>query len=210
MYTQFFKRLFDSLFAFVGLVVMIPIMLICIIILCFVNKGRPFYTQARPGKNEKVFNVFKLKTMNDNKDASGNLLPDSDRITKFGTFLRKSSLDEIPQLLNVLKGDMSLIGPRPLLIRYGPYYSEIERKRFSVRPGITGLAQISGRNFIDWDKKLEKDVEYVENFSFALDVKIFFQTIIKVLKSEGVEVNQDTNPDTVALDILRKDWVLNK
>ncbi|GAA3606993.1 sugar transferase [Flavivirga amylovorans] len=150
------------------------------------NNGSVFFLQKRPGKNEKIFRIIKYKTMNDKKNENGHLLPDCDRLTKFGNILRKTSLDELPQLINVLIGNMSFIGPRPLLIRYLPYYTKFEKKRHSVRPGITGLAQISGRNLLDWDSRLKKDIEYVENLSFLLDLNIFLKTIKKVITSKDV------------------------
>lgn len=145
-----------------------------------------FFLQSRPGLHEKIFKVIKFKTMNDKKDKDGNLLPDSKRLTSIGNFIRKTSLDEIPQLLNVIKGDMSLIGPRPLLVEYLPLYSEVQKKRHNVKPGITGWAQVNGRNAINWNQKFEYDVWYVNHLSFALDVRIFFLTIRKVFKSEGI------------------------
>jgi lipopolysaccharide/colanic/teichoic acid biosynthesis glycosyltransferase len=167
-------------------------------------KGNPFFTQKRPGKDEKIFSVLKFKTMNDKKDAQGNLLPDTDRLTPLGIFIRKTSIDELPQLINVLVGDMSLIGPRPLLVSYLPYYTKEEQIRFTVRPGITGLAQISGRNFMTWDEKFEKDIIYVKNLTFKQDASIFYNTILKVFNYEGVEVDQSSNPNMIALDVLRE------
>ena len=165
---------------------MSPIFLLATIGLFFANNGKPFFFQTRPGKNEKLFQIIKFKTMNDKKDAAGNLLSDAERLTPTGSFVRKTSLDEIPQLLNVLKGDMSLIGPRPLLIQYLPLYNNIQKKRHDIRPGITGWAQVNGRNAISWEQKFEYDVWYVENCTFALDVKILFLTVKKVFKSEGI------------------------
>jgi lipopolysaccharide/colanic/teichoic acid biosynthesis glycosyltransferase len=150
------------------------------------NQGKPFFFQARPGLNEKIFKIIKFKTMNDKKDTEGNLLPDAERLTPIGAFVRKTSLDEIPQLINVLKGDMSLIGPRPLLPEYLSLYSEMQRKRHLVRPGITGWAQVNGRNAISWEKKFELDVWYVKNLSFLLDIKILFLTLKKVVVREGI------------------------
>jgi undecaprenyl phosphate N,N'-diacetylbacillosamine 1-phosphate transferase len=150
------------------------------------NKGNPFFTQIRPGKNEKLFKIIKFKTMNDNKDSLGNLLPDNLRLTKMGSIIRKTSLDEIPQLVNVLKGDMSLIGPRPLLVQYLPLYNQTQKQRHNLKPGITGWAQINGRNAISWNEKFEFDVFYVQNLSFWLDFKIVFFTIKKVFLKEGI------------------------
>lgn len=186
MYRLFFKSLFDLITVFSILVVLSPIIIIITIALYFANKRKPFFFQYRPGKNEKLFKIIKFKTMNDKKDSEGNLLPDSQRITKIGIFVRKTSLDELPQLLNVLKGEMSLIGPRPLLPEYLPLYNEIQRKRHEVKPGITGWAQVNGRNAISWSQKFEFDVWYVDNVSFLLDCKIVFLTIKKVFKREGI------------------------
>ena len=165
---------------------MSPIFLLATIGLFFANNGKPFFFQTRPGKNEKLFQIIKFKTMNDKKDAAGNLLSDAERLTPIGSFVRKTSLDEIPQLLNVLKGDMSLIGPRPLLIQYLPLYNSIQKKRHDIRPGITGWAQVNGRNAISWEQKFEYDVWYVENCTFLLDVKILLLTVKKVFKREGI------------------------
>ena len=156
--------------------------------LWFANNGKPFFYQLRPGKGERIFRIIKFKTMNDRCDANGQLLPDAERLTKIGAFVRKTSLDEIPQLLNVLKGDMSVIGPRPLLVKYLPYYSKREQLRHTVRPGITGLAQVNGRNKLNWDDRLELDAQYVENLSFLLDIKILFRTIINVLLRKDIAV----------------------
>lgn len=159
------------------------------IALFFLNGGKPFFSQKRPGKNEKIFSIHKFKTMTDKKDANGNLLPDGERLTLVGKILRMTSLDELPQLINVLKGDMSFIGPRPLLVKYLPYYTEKEKLRHSVRPGLTGLAQVSGRNFLTWDARLQKDVDYVENLSLGQDISIFFKTVKKVLLRKDVVVD---------------------
>lgn len=194
MYRHFFKRFFDFCIAFIALLVLSPFLLFVIIWLHFANKGAGvFFTQERPGKNEKIFKVIKFKTMNDSRDVDGNLLPDAMRLTKVGKFVRSTSIDELPQLINVLKGDMALIGPRPLLPRYLPYYTEREKLRHAVRPGITGWAQVHGRNKISWDDKLELDVQYVENLSFLLDIKIFMMTIYKVLKREGAVAGKKEN-----------------
>ena len=158
--------------------------------MALITKQSPLFFQERPGKGEKVFRIMKFKTMTDARDIDGNFLPDKERVTKLGNFMRRFSLDEIPQLINVIKGDMSLIGPRPLRVHYLPYYTEKEKLRHTVRPGITGLAQVSGRNAISWDEKLEKDVEYVENLSFLLDIKILLKTAQKVLKGSDVILMQ--------------------
>ncbi|RMZ59314.1 sugar transferase [Chryseobacterium nematophagum] len=186
MYKSFFKRVVDFTAAFIGLMILSPIFIGVTIGLYFANQGTPFFFQTRPGRNEKRFKVIKFKTMNDKKDSQGNMLPDSERLTTIGSILRKTSLDEIPQLINVLKGDMSLIGPRPLLEKYLPYYTQEEKIRHTVRPGITGWAQLQGRNTLKWDDRLAFDIEYVNNISFSFDLKIFFLTIKKVFKSEGV------------------------
>lgn len=186
MYKSFFKRLFDFLAAFFGLLVLSPLFIVVMIGLYVANQGKPFFLQARPGKNERIFKIIKFKTMNDKKDAQGNLLPDAERLTKIGAFVRKTSLDEIPQLINVLKGDMAIIGPRPLLPQYLTLYNEVQKRRHKVRPGITGWAQVNGRNAISWKKKFELDVWYVDNLSFKTDLKVFFTTFKKVFKSEGI------------------------
>ncbi|WP_395045567.1 sugar transferase [Flavobacterium sp.] len=186
MYNRFIKPTFDFIAAFLGLLFLFPLFLIITILLFFANDGKPFFFQNRPGKNGKIFKIVKFKTMNDKKDNLGKLLPDADRLTKVGSFVRKTSLDEIPQLLNVVKGDMSLIGPRPLLTNYLHLYSQTQNRRHEVKPGITGWAQVNGRNAISWDKKFEYDVWYVDNISFTLDVKILFKTVLKVLKSDGI------------------------
>ncbi|MGY3794358.1 sugar transferase [uncultured Aquimarina sp.] len=191
MYKQIFKRVLDFSIAFVVLLCISPLFFILIVFLAIANNGKPFFVQRRPGKNEKIFSIIKFKTMNDLKDSDGNLLPDKDRMTSVGTFVRKTSLDEIPQLVNVLKGDMSLIGPRPLIIEYLPVYNETQKKRHNVRPGITGWAQVNGRNSISWTKKFEYDVWYVENCSFLLDVKIIGLTLKKVLKKEDVNLSNE-------------------
>lgn len=186
MYKLFLKRVLDFLFALIGLLVLSPLLVIVTIALYFANDGKPFFFQLRPGLNGTIFKIIKFKTMNDKKDAAGNLLSDAERLTKMGSFVRKTSLDEIPQLLNVLKGDMSLIGPRPLLPEYLPLYNETQKRRHELRPGITGWAQVNGRNAIGWSQKFELDVWYVEHLSLALDSKIFFLTIKKVMKTEGI------------------------
>jgi lipopolysaccharide/colanic/teichoic acid biosynthesis glycosyltransferase len=186
MYKSFFKRVLDFLAAFFGLVVLSPIFLFATVGLFFANQGKPFFFQLRPGKDGVIFKIIKFKTMNDKKDANGNLLSDGERLTPIGSFVRKTSLDEIPQLINVLKGEMSLIGPRPLLVYYLDLYSDFQNRRHDVRPGITGWAQVNGRNAISWDKKFEYDVWYVDHLSFILDVKILFKTALKVIKSEGI------------------------
>lgn len=186
MYKHFFKRGIDLVAALIGLLLLSPVLLVVTVWLYKVNDGKPFFFQARPGKGGKIFKIVKFKTMNDRTDTQGNLLPDEDRITAVGAFVRKTSLDEITQLINVLKGDMSLIGPRPLLVQYLPLYSAQQARRHEVRPGITGWAQVNGRNAISWKQKFEYDVWYVDNISFSLDVKIFFLTLKKVFIREGI------------------------
>lgn len=187
MYRHFFKRFFDFCIVLVALLVLSPFLLAMIAILHFTNKGAGvFFTQNRPGKDAKIYKCIKFKTMTDERDANGNLLPDAQRLTKIGKLIRSLSIDELPQLFNVLKGDMALIGPRPLLPKYLPLYSKEQFRRHEVCPGITGWAQINGRNNISWTKKLELDVWYVDHLSFALDLKIFFLTIKKVLVREDI------------------------
>jgi len=186
MYCKVFKRLIDLLLAGTTFMATFPVFLFTTIILYVLNDGKPFFFQLRPGKKSKLFTVIKFKTMNDRKDALGTLLPDADRLTLFGKWIRKTSLDEIPQLLNVIKGDMSLIGPRPLLVEYLPLYTPLQARRHDVRPGITGWAQVNGRNAISWERKFELDVWYVEHLSWQLDLKIVFLTVFKVFRSEGI------------------------
>ncbi|WP_281542961.1 sugar transferase [Maribacter aestuarii] len=191
MYSIFFKPVIDVIVSVIGFITLLPIFLIVYVVLTLINKGRPIFFQSRPGKNEKEFVIMKFKTMNDKKDVNGKLLPDNERMTKFGSFLRKSSLDEIPQLLNVIKGDMSLVGPRPLRMRYLPFYTNREKIRHSVKPGITGLAQVSGRNSLNWDQKLELDVIYVKNLSFYNDFKILLKTLKKIMNASDIDLNEE-------------------
>ena len=187
MYKHYFKRFFDFGVALVALICMSPILIVVTILLHFANKGAgAFFFQKRPGKDGKIFKVIKFKTMTDERDADGNLLPDADRLTNVGRFVRSTSIDELPQLINVLKGDMALIGPRPLLVQYLPLYNKEQARRHDVRPGITGWAQVNGRNAISWTKKFELDVWYVDHCSLWLDVKIIFLTIKKVFVREGI------------------------
>lgn len=186
MYAKCFKRIFDIVLSFVALVVLSPILLILTVIGLFAMKGNPFFTQPRPGKNEVVFNLIKFRTMTCETDPEGNLLPDDVRLTKYGKFLRKTSLDELPELINILKGDMSIVGPRPLLVRYLPLYSEKQKHRHDVRPGLTGLAQIKGRNGISFEERFEYDLEYIRKLSLKNDIAIIFETVITVLKHEGI------------------------
>lgn len=182
----YIKRTLDFVLALIALLILFPILFIVTILLAIYNKGGVFFTQDRPGKDGKIFKVVKFKTMTDERDSKGELLPDSKRLTKVGQFVRSTSIDELPQLINVLLGDMSLIGPRPLLVQYLPLYNEEQAKRHLVRPGITGWAQVNGRNAISWEDKFKLDTWYVENISFKLDLKIFFKTIKKVFIREGI------------------------
>jgi putative UDP-galactose phosphate transferase len=196
MYKNFIKPAIDFMLALVGFLFLSPVFVLVTIGLFFANDGKPFFFQLRPGKNGKIFKIIKFKTMTDKKDENGNLLPDADRLTKIGSFVRKTSLDEIPQLLNVIKGDMSLVGPRPLLPQYLELYNDFQRRRNEVKPGITGWAQVNGRNSISWEKKFEYDVWYVDNVSFLLDIKILILTVLKVVKSEGInEQGQATSEE---------------
>lgn len=192
MYQKYIKRTLDFLAAALGLVFLTPVFLVISFLLALTIDGKVFFTQSRVGKRNKIFKVFKFKSMNDNRDANGELLSNEERLTKLGRFIRSTSLDELPQLFNVIKGDMSFVGPRPLHVRYLDYYTEEEVKRHLVRPGITGLAQVSGRNALNWDDRLRLDVQYVDNISFTNDVKIIMLTIKKIfntteIKSEGIE-----------------------
>ena len=186
IYVAFFKPLIDFVVALLVFTALSPVFIVVVILLAIANGGKPFFFQRRPGKNEKIFKVIKFKTMNDRRDKGGHLLPDAQRLTAIGSFIRRTSLDEIPQMLNVLRGDMSLIGPRPLLIEYLPLYSDVQKRRHDVKPGITGWAQVNGRNTISWAQKFEYDVWYVDHVSFALDFRIFWRTIRNVVRSEGI------------------------
>lgn len=187
IYREYIKRVLDFVFALLLLILLSPLLLVVTIWLHFANKGTgAFFTQERPGRDEKIFKLYKFKSMTDERDAEGNLLPDAERITRAGRFVRSTSIDELPQLWNVLKGDMSFIGPRPLLVRYLPYYTEREHRRHNVRPGITGLSQVSGRNKLKWDQRLEMDVRYVEEICFLLDLRIALNTVKKVFRQEDI------------------------
>lgn len=201
MYRIFFKRFCDIIISSIALLILSPVLIITWIALSFANKGAgAFFFQERPGMGSKIFKIYKFKSMTDERDNEGNLLPDAVRLTKIGNFIRRTSIDELPQLWNVFKGDMSIIGPRPLLIKYLPYYTQREKLRHSVRPGITGLAQINGRSNLDWDLRLELDAKYVENISFLLDVKIIWRTILNVLKQKDIEIPSESHD----LDVVRK------
>lgn len=192
VYEKVLKRPFDAILSFIALLVLSPIVII-ISILVRIKLGAPIlFTQNRPGKNEKVFKLYKFRTMTDKRDSNGNLLPDAERLTSFGSLLRKTSLDELPELFNILRGDMSIVGPRPLLARYLPYYTEEERARHTVRPGLTGLAQINGRNMVKWEHRLAFDIQYVNRITFWGDVKIILKTVGKVFKHEDIAVDTDT------------------
>ena len=191
MYAKFLKRFFDFTLSLLALIILSPILLILIIVGAIAMKGNPFFTQLRPGKkgkdgNEKIFRLIKLRTMSNAKDKDGNLLPDEKRLTKYGKFLRSTSLDELPELINILKGEMSIVGPRPLLVKYLPYYTAEERRRHDVRPGLTGLAQVNGRNSVSWEERFKLDVEYVDHITFWNDIKILLGTVMAVFKREGI------------------------
>ena len=191
MYKKYIKRLLDFILSLIGLIILSPVLLI-VAILVRIKLGKPvLFKQKRPGLNEKIFTLYKFRTMTDQKDEEGNLLPDSQRLTKFGKALRSTSLDELPELFNILKGDMSIVGPRPLLVEYLPFYTDREKHRHDVRPGLTGLAQINGRNALNWNDRFNMDVSYVENVSFAKDVSIILKTIKKVFKKEDILVGNE-------------------
>lgn len=189
MYKDVVKRLVDFFFASIGFIILLPLFLLITLLLLFANKGRPFFFQERPGKNATVFKVVKFRTMNGKRTEKGELLSDADRLTKVGSIIRKTSLDEIPQLLNVIKGDMSLVGPRPLLVEYLPLYTLEQKRRHEVKPGITGWAQVNGRNAINWETKFAYDVWYVDHISLVLDCKILMMTFLKVFKREGINAD---------------------
>lgn len=203
-YRQFFKRFYDIVLSGLALLILSPILLILIIVGAIKMKGNPFFTQQRPGKinkktgKEKIFKLIKFRTMSNAKDADGNLLPDEKRLNKYGKFLRSTSLDELPELINIFIGDMSIIGPRPLLVEYLPYYTENERHRHDVRPGLTGWAQVNGRNALNWDARFAKDVEYVKSISVIMDIKILFMTVAKVLKRSDVSDNTAVSEGNMA------------
>lgn len=192
MYAKYWKRVLDFLLSLIGLLTLSPLLIVLTILGAIVMKGNPFFTQLRPGKNEKIFKLVKFRTMTCEKDQDGNLLPDEKRLTKYGKFLRSTSLDELPELWNILKGDMALVGPRPLLVEYLPYYTEEEKHRHDVRPGLTGLAQVNGRNAIEtWEARFEFDLKYIKECSFMMDIKIVFLTIQKVLKRSDILVGSE-------------------
>ena len=190
MYAKCFKRVLDFLLSLMALLVLLPVLLILMILGWIKMKGNPFFTQLRPGKDEKIFKLIKFRSMTCEKDKDGNFLPDEQRLTKYGKLLRSTSLDELPELINILKGDMSIVGPRPLLVEYLPWYNETEKHRHDLRPGLTGWAQVNGRNSVCWDDRFRLDVEYVNNISLKMDIKILLMTVQKVLG--GSDVAQDT------------------
>lgn len=196
IYKKYIKRTFDIVTATIGLILAMPILVLATIFLFFANNGKPFFFQLRPGLNGKIFKIVKFKTMNDKKDENGNLLPDELRLTKVGNIVRKTSVDEIPQMINILKGDMSLIGPRPLLPNYLPLYNESEKLRHTVRPGITGLTAVNGRNNISWHDKMNYDIIYAKNVTFMMDFMIFFKTIKKIIISDGVNKDGFSSTDS--------------
>lgn len=190
MYAKFFKRFFDFTLSLLVLIILFPVLLILTVIGAIVMKGNPFFTQLRPGKNEKIFKLVKFRTMTCEKDENGKLLPDAQRLTKYGKILRSTSIDELPELINILKGDMSIIGPRPLVVSYLSYYNEQEKHRHDVRPGLTGLAQINGRNNLAWEERFAYDLKYIENITLFGDIKIIFQTVIAVFKRKDIAVRK--------------------
>ena len=189
LYKQFFKRFWDIALSGLAIIVLSPLLIVLTIVGTIAMKGNPFFTQERPGKKEKIFKLIKFRSMNNKKDENGELLPDDRRLGKYGKFLRSTSVDELPELFNIFIGNMSIVGPRPLLVRYLPRYNERQKHRHDVRPGLTGLAQVNGRNEISWAKKIETDVQYVENISFWNDLKIIFKTVIVVLKHDGISID---------------------
>lgn len=186
MYRKFFKRFFDFVLSLMALVGLSPILLVLTVMGAIKMKGNPFFTQQRPGKNEKIFKLIKFRTMTCETDDNGNLLPDEQRLTGYGKFLRSTSLDELPELINILKGDMSIVGPRPLLVRYLDRYNDFQRRRHEVRPGLTGYAQVNGRNAISWEDKFKYDVEYVDHITFLGDIKILIDTVLVVFRHDGI------------------------
>jgi hypothetical protein len=186
MYRSFFKRVFDFILSLTAIIILSPVLLLLTVIGAFLMGGNPFFTQDRPGKDGKVFKLFKFKSMNNKRDERGELLPDERRLTSYGQFIRNTSFDELPELINILKGDMAIVGPRPLLVRYLTRYNKTQARRHEVRPGLTGLAQVNGRNAISWEEKFRYDVEYVDNLSLMLDIKIILMTVLKVVKRDGI------------------------
>ena len=186
MYRSLFKRVFDFILSLTAIIILSPVLLLLTVIGAFLMGGNPFFTQERPGKDGKIFKLVKFKSMNNKRDERGELLPDEKRLTSYGQFIRNTSLDELPELINILKGDMAIVGPRPLLVRYLTRYNKTQARRHEVRPGLTGLAQVNGRNAISWEEKFRYDVEYVDNLSLMLDIKIILMTVLKVVKRDGI------------------------
>ena len=206
IYARYIKRPMDFILSLCAIIVLSPILLMLTVIGAIVMKGNPFFFQQRPGKNEKIFKLIKFRTMTCEKDSDGVLLPDEERLTKYGNFIRHISLDELPELFNILKGDMSIIGPRPLLPEYLPYYTEAERHRHDVRPGLSGLAQINGRNAVTWEEKFSWDLKYVGNITFLGDIKIILLTVKKAfIKVEGVELNHEGNLAEIREEKLKQE-----
>lgn len=210
VYEKYIKRFLDFVVALFALLILSPLFLILIVVGTIKMKGNPFFTQERPGKNEKIFKLIKFRTMSNEKDKEGKLLPDEKRLTKYGKFLRSTSLDELPELINIIFGQLSFVGPRPLLVSYLPYYMEIEHHRHDVTPGLTGLSQVSGRNYVTWEDKFAMDLEYVNNLSFILDLSILFKTVAVVVKRENIETSSAIVHDGVLyrpLDVEREEKI---
>ena len=203
MYAKFCKRVLDFSLSLIALICLSPVLLVLTVLGALIMKGNPFFTQPRPGKDEKIFKLVKFRSMTMAKDAEGNLLPDEKRLTKYGKFLRSTSLDELPELWNILKGDMSIVGPRPLLVQYLDYYTATEHRRHEVRPGLTGWAQVNGRNSVNWEQRFRYDVHYVENVSFLFDIRILFRTVQAVFRRDGVHENTQLTEGNFA-DIRKK------
>ena len=209
MYAKFFKRLIDFLLSLIALIVLSPVLLVLIILGAIKMKGNPFFTQLRPGKDEKIFKLIKFRSMTCEKDKDGKFLPDDIRLTRYGRILRSTSLDELPELLNILIGDMSIVGPRPLLVEYLPYYTEEERHRHDVRPGLTGWAQVNGRNNVgSWEERFAYDLEYVNNLTFSMDMKVIFKTVSKVIKRSDIQVGSEIKVGR--LDVARRENINTK
>ena len=209
MYAKFFKRIFDFALSLMALIVLSPVLLVLTVLGAIKMKGNPFFTQLRPGKDEKIFKLIKFRSMTCEKDAEGNQLPDEQRLTRYGKLLRSTSLDELPELINILKGDMSIVGPRPLLVEYLPWYTQEEKHRHDVRPGLTGLAQVNGRNFVEWDKRLALDCEYIQKISLMTDLKIMLRTFEVIICRKTVAVDTDEVEGNLA-QIRKEKWTLKE